>query len=161
MADQKQALYQHTLHSHKPTNINTLQAEEYQSVNNRIAIILTRSVGSMSTAYSFVVLALIGLFAILGLLPPVIALLVAWLSQTFIQLVLLPVIMVGQNVLNRKAELQAEEQFNTTQKSYHDIEQIMLHLQEQDTELLRQSKMLLALIEKQGISLEQLIERQS
>lgn len=151
MADQKQALYQHTLHSHKPTNINTLQAEEYQSVNNRIAIILTRSVGSMSTAYLFMFLALIGLFAILGILPPIMALLITWLSQTFIQLVLLPVIMVGQNVLNRKQELQSDESYQTTLKIFHDTEQIMEHLARQD-------KVIMAIAEKQGISLEQPIE---
>src|SRR6266516_7901111 len=110
----------------------------------------------MWTAYTFVVLAIIGLFAILGLLSPIVALLVAWTSQTLIQLVLLPIIMVGQNVLGRKTELQADEQFRTTMSTYHDIEQIMLHLSAQDAELLRHSKMLIHLLEKNGISLQQL-----
>ncbi len=110
----------------------------------------------MWTAYTFVVLAIIGLFAILGLLSPIVALLVAWTSQTLIQLVLLPIIMVGQNVLGRKTELQADEQFRTTMSTYHDIEQIMLHLSAQDAELLRQAKMLIHLLEKNGISLQQL-----
>lgn len=131
-------LYEHKPHPHKPQNVNVLhQAEQAASgINTSIAIALTNSVGSMWTAYSFVLLALVGLLAILGLLPPIIALLVAWLSQTLIQLVLLPVIMVGQNVLNRKTELQAEEQFQTTQRSYHDIEQIMHHLDAQDQKIL-------------------------
>ncbi len=110
----------------------------------------------MWTAYTFVVLAIIGLFAILGLLSPIVALLVAWPSHTLIQLVLLPIIMVGQNVLGRKTELQADEQFRTTMSTYHDIEQIMLHLSAQDAELLRQAKMLIHLLEKNGISLQQL-----
>ena len=38
------------------------------------------------------------------------------------------VIMVGQGLLGRQQELQAEEQFKTTITSYHDIEQIMEHL---------------------------------
>ena len=91
----------------------------------------------MWTAYSFAVLAIIGLFAILGLLTPIVALIVAWLSQTFIQLVLLPIIMVGQNVLGHHAELLAEEQYNTTKKTYADIESIMNHLDDQDASILK------------------------
>lgn len=129
-------LYEHKPHLHKPRNINKQHAQEMQGLNDRIALTLTRGVGSMPVAYSFVVLALIGLLAILGLLPPIVALLVAWFSQTFIQLVLLPVIMVGQNVLNRKQELQNEEAYQATLKSYHDIEQIMQHLDAQDRKIL-------------------------
>ena len=88
----------------------------------------------MWAAYSFMVLAIVGFFAIIGVLPPTVALLVAWASQTFIQLVMLPVIMVGQNVLGRKAELQSDEMFATSQHSFSDIVQIMEHLDVQDQE---------------------------
>src|SRR5207237_8786134 len=127
----------YTPHPHQPRNVNKLHKEQLEAagINARIAVCLTKRVGTMWTAYSFAVLAIIGLFAILGLLTPIVALLVAWLSQTFIQLVLLPIIMVGQNVLGRKTELQADEQFRTTMSTYHDIEQIMLHLSAQDAEL--------------------------
>ena len=79
----------------------------------------------MWTAYSFVILALVGLLAILGMLSPLVALLVAWTSQTLIQLVLLPVIMVGQNVLGRKQELQTDEEYARVQKIYADSETII------------------------------------
>jgi len=79
--------------------------------------------------------AVVGLIAIVGVLSPIVALLVVWISQTFLQLTLLPIITVGQNVLGRKSELQADEQFNTTMTSYIDIEQIMQHLTAQDEEL--------------------------
>ena len=59
-------------------------------------------------------------------------------------------------MLGRKSELQAEEQFNTTMSSYKDIEHIMQHLSAQDAELLRHTRMLIHLLEKNGISLEQL-----
>ena len=151
-------LFHHEPHQHKPRNANLLyQAERAAGgFNEKLAIGLTKSVGSMWTAYTFTVLAIVGLFAILGLLSPIVALLVAWSSQTLIQLVLLPVIMVGQNVLGRKAELQAEEQFNTTISTYHDIEQIMQHLAAQDAEILHQTKLITHLLEKNGISLQQL-----
>jgi hypothetical protein len=98
-------------------NVNTLhKAEQAASgLNTRIAVALTKSVGSMWTTYSFVLLAIVGLLGILGVLSPLVALLVAWTSQTLIQLVLLPVIMVGQNVLGRHAELMAEQTYADTE----------------------------------------------
>ncbi len=61
------------------------------------------------------------------------------------QLPLMIVIMVGQGLLGRQQELQSEEQFNTTEKTYHDIEQVMQHLSQQDAELLKQTDMLVRL----------------
>lgn len=151
-------LFHHESHQHEPRNVNLLHTAEQaaEGINTKIAIKLTNSVGTMWTAYAFALIAVIGLFGILNLFNPIVALLVAWASQTFIQLTLLPVIMVGQNVLGRKAELQADEQFRTTMSTYHDIEQIMQHLSAQDAELLRHAKMLMQLLEKNGISLQQL-----
>jgi uncharacterized membrane protein len=135
-------------HQHIPRNVNRLHAEEIAAAgfNTQLAVWLTEHVGTMWTAYAFAVLAIIGLFAILGLLSPIVALLVAWVSQTFIQLVLLPIIMVGQNVLGRKAELQSDEAYKTTMKTYSDIEAVMKHLDEQDAKI---------------IALEQLIKGQT
>ena len=59
-------------------------------------------------------------------------------------------------MLGHKAELLADEQFHTTMSTYHDIEQIMEHLSVQDAELLHHTKMLIHLLEKNGISLQQL-----
>lgn len=154
----RDSLFHYTPHPHQPRNINVVHAAEQKAagINTSIAVGLTKSVGSMWTAYSFTVLAVIGLFAILGLLSPIVALLVAWTSQTLIQLVLLPVIMVGQNVLGHKQELQADEQYETTMKTYHDIEEIMKHLSAQDEEILQQTRMLIHLLQANGISPEQI-----
>lgn len=156
-------LFRHEPHQHQPRNVNKLHDSEQAAagLNTRIAIALTNSVGTMWTAYTFALIAVVGLFAILGVFNPIVALLVAWASQTLIQLVLLPVIMVGQNVLGRKAELQSDEQFRTTISTYHDIEQIMEHLSAQDAELLKQSHMIIHLLKASGISLEQLAAIQS
>ncbi len=156
----RRTLFQHTPATQKPPrNVNLVHEAEQAAAgfNTRLAVGLTQKVGTMWTAYIFAVLAIIGLFAILGLLSPIVVLLVAWVSQTFIQLVLLPIIMVGQNVLGRKAELQSEEQYNTTLNTYHDIEQIMEHLSAQDAELLKQSHMLFHMIKASGIVPEELL----
>ncbi len=156
------SLFQHNPFHHKPRNVNELHKAELEAsgVNTRIAVGLTKSVGTMWTAYSFAVLAIIGLLAILGWLPALVALLVVWASQTFIQLVMLPILSVGQNVLGRHAELMAEEQFNTTMNTYHHIEEIMQHLSAQDAELLRHTKMLIHLLSAAGITSEQLPDGQ-
>jgi hypothetical protein len=135
------SLFKHQPHPHTPRNINLIHEAEQASAgfNQKIAIALTRGVGTMACAYCFTLLAIAGFPNLLG---PSVSQYVQWISQTFIQLTMLSVIMVGQSILGRKAELQAEEAFNTTQKSYHDIEQIALHLQAQDEELLRQDEVL-------------------
>jgi hypothetical protein len=117
--------------SHTPRNVNELHRAEQaiSSFNQQLAVALTRLVGSMSTAYLFAILALIGLCGILGLLNPVVVILVSWFSQTFLQLVFLPILSVGQQVLGRHQELQAEEQYQTTQKTYQDAEQMNAALQ--------------------------------
>ena len=68
--------------------------------NTVAALRITDSVGSMWCAYVFMVLALLG-FPGLGASPTAY---VQWVSQTFLQLVLLSVIMVGQNAVDARAE---------------------------------------------------------
>lgn len=144
------SLYEHVPHKHKSRNANDIHKAEHAAsgINQKIAIGLTKAVGTMPTAYIFALLACIGLLAILGILPPLTALLVAWLSQTFLQLVFLPILSVGQNVLGRKQEIQADEMFATTQRTLNDSEQLIAHLDKQDTELLKQTQILIELHEK-------------
>lgn len=117
----------HAPHPHIPRNSNRLHEAELAvaGINMHIAVALTRGVGTMWTAYSFAVLAIIGLFAILGELSPIVVLLVAWTSQTFLQLVFLPILAVGQNVLGRKAEIEADEEYERVKKIYADTETII------------------------------------
>lgn len=74
--------------------------------NDWLAVKLTKGVGSMWCAYAFATLALYGLPAALkrGGEGPV-----AWTAQTFLQLVLLSVIIVGQDLTGRAASRQAQE----------------------------------------------------
>lgn len=139
-------LFQHKVHPHKPVNVNEKHRQEQSEsgINQRIAVALTNGVGTMWCAYGFTILAILG-FPGFHATPTQ---WVQWISQTLIQLVMLSVIMVGQKVIGRHQELQAEEQFRTTQKSYHDIEQIMTHLSKQDDELLEQSRMIKAILEQ-------------
>jgi hypothetical protein len=141
--EQRTTLYQHIRHPHISRNVALVHKEQLtSSLNTRIAVRLTKLVGSMPTAYAFVLLALVGLSGILGFIPLIAVVLVAWLSQTLIQLVLLPVIMVGQNVLSSHQELQSQEMFDTTMKAEHNIEEMMIHLNAQDEKILAQQAIL-------------------
>src|SRR5512142_3365157 len=62
--------------------------------NTWLAVKITRSVGSMWCAYVFAAIALVSLPAAIQTHNSVV--IVSWIAQTFFQLVLLPIIIVGQ-----------------------------------------------------------------
>ena len=102
---------------------------EHVGVNGRIALVLTTAVGTMWCAYAFAILALVVFPEAIkgGLLA-----LVQWISQTFIQLVMLSVIMVGQNVLGRASDKRAAMTYADAEATFHEAEQIQAHLAAQD-----------------------------
>lgn len=104
-------------------------ADEHVGLNGKIALILTTAVGTMWCAYLFAILALLVLPQAVhgGLLT-----LVQWISQTFIQLVMLSVIMVGQNILGRASDKRADMTYQDAEATFHEAEQIQAHLQAQD-----------------------------
>ena len=79
--------------------------------NAKIAVFLTNIVGSMWCAYAFGVLALLGLRPALR---PGGEGLIAWIAQTFLQLVLLSVIMVGQNVQSEASDVRSQHTYDDT-----------------------------------------------
>ena len=79
--------------------------------NAKIAVFLTNIVGSMWCAYAFGVLALLGLRPALR---PGGEGLIAWIAQTFLQLVLLSVIMVGQNVQSEASDARSQHTYDDT-----------------------------------------------
>ncbi len=81
-----------------------------KNFNDRVAVRLTKLVGSMWMAYAFTLLALAGLPSALH---PGGEGLVAWVAQTFLQLVLLSVIMVGQDVQAQATEARDRETHDT------------------------------------------------
>ena len=94
--------------------LRPLEKRENQ-FNDWLAITITSIVGTMWCAYAFAGLALISLpAAIRGGTPT----LIAWIAQTFLQLVLLSIIMVGQKVAAEKSDRQLEQ-------TYKDAEAIL------------------------------------
>jgi hypothetical protein len=80
--------------------------------NGRLAMIITGAVGTMWCAYLFAIIAFISFpEAIRGGTST----LISWIAQTFLQLVLLSVIMVGQAVSARASDKQAEQTYKDTE----------------------------------------------
>lgn len=101
--------------------------------NQWLAVKVTDAVGSMWCAYVFAVLCLISLpEAIHGGTGP----LITWICQTFLQLVLLSIIMVGQNVAAEKSELQLEHTYKDAEAllEIHDEMHQLVKLNEELTE---------------------------
>ena len=89
-------------HVHKEVHGDSL----FGRLNTRLALGVTKVVGSMWCAYAFGLLALVSLPAAIRSHDPII--IVAWIAQTFLQLVLLPIIIVGQNVQAAASDARAE-----------------------------------------------------
>jgi hypothetical protein len=102
--------------------------------NTAFALKITSAVGSMWCAYIFAAIALFGLPAAIrdGLGG-----IVQWIAQTFLQLVLLSIIIVGQNVQAAASDERAENTFQDAEAVLHEALQIQEHLLTQDRELER------------------------
>ena len=77
---------------------------------------------------------------------------VCWLFMSnLIQLFLMPLIMMGQNIQGRQADERAEYDLNVNVKAEQEIETILYHLE-------YQNKILIAMLEKLGISPQEALE---
>lgn len=111
-----------------------------KSFNDWLAIKVTNAVGSMWCAYLFSLLALVSL-------PSAIAshnvlTIISWIAQTFLQLVLLSVILKGQNIQSDKLEGVISRIDENTAKTEHAAERIehIVELIETEEEAAIQSK---------------------
>ena len=118
-------------YEHKPRNPNHIHRQEREEggFNQKIATWLSDGVGTMVCAYLFAALALVGFPGLHATLMQF----VQWLSQTFIQLVMLSVLAVSQKVIEHKQELQADEEYERIQKIYADAEMMI----KQNNELIK------------------------
>ena len=98
--------------------------------NQWFAVKVTTGVGTMWCAYAFAALALVSLPSAITSGSAVT--LVSWISQTFLQLVLLSVIIVGQNVLAAAADKRSEATYDDADAVLHEAVMIQEHLLAQD-----------------------------
>lgn len=98
--------------------------------NDWLAIKITNVVGTMWCAYAFAALTLISLpEAIHG----GVATLIAWIAQTFLQLVLLSIIMVGQNIASEKSDRQLAQTYRDAEALLKISDEIQVLLKQNTT----------------------------
>ncbi len=120
---------------HKRTVDHLPSGTAYQRFNKRLALFITTNIGTMTCFWLFCVISLSSLLAvmyaahIIGTVGFLTAngfiLVVSWTSQNFIQLVLLPALMVGQNLQNEAADARAAKTFEDVEDARNGIERAL------------------------------------
>ncbi|WP_059015231.1 DUF1003 domain-containing protein [Mycobacterium sp. M26] len=136
------------LHARKPLTSEQIRGVAHENwlvrFNARFGLKITVVVGTMWTAYLFTVLAL---FALPDAIKQGTYFIVVWLSSSFLQLVLLPIIIVGQNIQAKAADTRADETYKDAEAVLKEASMIQDHLTKQDeliTHILDQLKPLIA-----------------
>ncbi len=136
------AIYDYVPHDRTKTKLEGLATEPVKVVdqlptgnaaarfNAWFAVKVTNGVGTMWCAYAFAALALVSLPQAITSHNAVT--LVSWISQTFLQLVLLSVIIVGQNVLAAAADKRSEATYNDADAVLHEAVKLQEHPLAQD-----------------------------
>ncbi|MEI8127136.1 MAG: hypothetical protein WCG86_04880 [Actinomycetota bacterium] len=112
------------------SNIN--HQNPFKRINARFGLRVTMAVGTMWAAYGFTILAL---FALPSAIKQGTYFVVVWLSSSFLQLVLLPIIIVGQNIQAAAADKRAEDTYKDADAILHEALEIQRHLMAQDEEI--------------------------
>ena len=138
----------------KPMRNINVEHKEHLSPLQRIGLWITERVGTMGFFFLIFVWTVVwlgwNLLAPKNLqFDPPMGFIVWLFISNLIQIFLMPLIMVGQNAQSRHAEMRAENDYQINLKAEREIEVILLHLEYQNT-------MLLALIEKLGLRLEEI-----
>lgn len=138
------------LSRYEPKDVNRRHKEKLH-FQDRIALSLTRLVGTMYAVYFFAIcfagwMLWQSYFDTKPFDPYPFAFML--FISNIIGLLLMPLIMVGQNIQGRHSEIRAEEEFQTTSSSYEDLEQILLHLDKQDKQMQKQLDILVEMAKK-------------
>lgn len=104
-----------------------------RTLNQKIGLGITRRVGTMWAAYLFIALTLVSAPAAFMSGNPIT--IVAWIAQTFLQLVLLPIIIVGQNIQAAASDRRAIATYEDAGAILEEAKEIQVHLGDQDKAL--------------------------
>ena len=109
----------------KSENVNAIHQAKL-SWSDRLAVRMTMIVGNMWFFWACVVMVTIPIF-----LPAVMPV-VQYISSGYLQLILLPLIMVGQNLLGRHSEEMANQHYAVSEQADSEIDEIFKHLEYQN-----------------------------
>ena len=127
------ALFRYIPHPHiagRKTKRPAKVDDERVGLNGRIGLVITAVVGTMWAAYLFTLLAFISFPSAIKSGDSII--IVAWIAQTFLQLVLLPIIIVGQNIQAKASDKRAEQTYEDAEAVLHECQALQEHMLCQD-----------------------------
>jgi hypothetical protein len=110
----------------KPPKVNDGRV----GLNGRIGLLITTLVGTMVCGYVFAIIALISLPS--AITSHNLTVIIAWISSNFLQLVLLPIIIVGQNLQAKASDTRAAQTYMDAEAVLHEALEIQKHLAAQD-----------------------------
>jgi hypothetical protein len=118
----------HTLSQHRqpPPKVNDGRV----GLNGKIGLMITTLVGTMICGYIFAAIALLSLPSAIS--SRNLTIIIAWISSNFLQLVLLPIIIVGQNLQANASDKRAENTYKDAEAVLAEAVEIQKHLQAQD-----------------------------
>ena len=145
----------HLKHDHPPVhNVNDQVMDSFTTME-RVALFITQRVGSFG--FFLIVAAWSVVWLLWNTLAPKslrfdpAPAFVMWLFiSNLLQICLMPLIMVGQNLLNRHAELRSEEDFKINMKAEQEAQAILLHLEHQGAQIERQGELILEILSHIG-----------
>ena len=117
---------------HGPVKVNDQRPVHngFARFNSWLGLKITLIVGTMLCGYIFAAIALLSLPS--AIKSHNLTIIIAWISSNFLQLVLLPIIIVGQNVQATAADKRADATYKDADAVLHEAVQIQEHLLAQD-----------------------------
>jgi hypothetical protein len=139
MAINERVIFEYCIHPHTahmlaghrppPPKVNDGRV----GLNGKIGLLITTLVGTMICGYVFAAIALLSLPSAIN--THNLTIIIAWISSNFLQLVLLPVIIVGQNLQAAASDKRAENTYKDAEAVLHEAMEIQNHLKAQDAVL--------------------------
>jgi len=121
-------------------NVNVIHRSRLSPMD-KLAVFVTEKIGTMG--FFFIIFAWTAIWLVWNVIAPrnlrfdPFPAFVLWLFiSNLIQIHLMPLIMVGQNIQGKHAELRSEHDFETDKKAEKEIEVILTHLENQQTLML-------------------------
>jgi uncharacterized membrane protein len=140
-------------HEHPPVHDVNAEMDRSLSPLERVAVFVTDHVGSFG--FFLIVLAWTALWLAWNTLGPEglrfdpAPAFVLWLFMSnVLQILLMPLIMVGQNLQGRHAELRAQSDFEVNLKAEQEVQVILAHLEQQAAQIERQGELILEILRR-------------
>jgi uncharacterized membrane protein len=144
---------------HKPLRNTHKEVREGLSPLNKVALVITNKVGTFGfflliMAWTVFWLGWNTLGPASGRFDPAMGFVLYLFICNVIQILLMPLIMVGQNLQGMHSEARAEHDLEVNIKAEQEIEVILQHLQQQNDLLMR-------MVQKLGVDVHEVLERGS